>query len=317
MTIDTMTNQALLDDVQRGLSQPQKSLPCIWFYDDRGSELFQQITHLPEYYLTRTEQLILDQRVQDLAERLGAGTTVVEYGAGASIKTRTLLSALEAPSTYWPVDISADYVRESAHKIAELFPELTVKPWVGDFMSGGPDTSAFPETSSVLGFFPGSTIGNLSDSEISAFLKTVRKQLGDGALFLVGADLKKEPSILIKAYDDDAGVTAAFNMNVLVRINRELDADFNLDAFHHEARWNEDASQIEMHLVSDRDQTITIQDHQFKFDDGETIHTENSRKFSVDALTALSVPAGWSVSELWTDPDQLYGMLLLEATAPL
>lgn len=313
MTTDTMMNQALLDDVRNGLSQSQKSLPCIWFYDDRGSELFQQITHLPEYYLTRTEQMILDQRVGGLAERLGNGTTVVEYGAGASIKTRTLLAALKAPSTYWPVDISADYVRDSANKIAELFPELNVKPWVGDFMSGGPDKSSFPTASSVLGFFPGSTIGNLSDTEISAFLKTVREQLGEGALFLVGADLKKEPSILIKAYDDSAGVTADFNMNILARINRELDADFNLSAFHHEARWNEDASQIEMHLVSDRDQTVTVNNNRFEFKSGETIHTENSRKFSVEALTALSVPAGWSVSELWTDPNQLYGMLLLEA----
>lgn len=313
MTTDTIMNQALLNDVQDGLSQSQKSLPCIWFYDDRGSELFQQITKLPEYYLTRTEQMILDQRVDGLAQRLGAGTAVVEYGAGASIKTRTLLAALEAPSTYWPVDISADYVRDSASKIAALFPKLNVKPWVGDFMSGGPDKSAFPEAPSVLGFFPGSTIGNLSNAEISALLKTVREQLGDGALFLIGADLKKEPSILIEAYDDAAGVTADFNMNVLVRINRELGADFNLDVFHHEARWNEDASQIEMHLVSDRDQTVTINEQRFEFKNGETIHTENSRKFSVEALTALSEPAGWSVSELWTDADQLYGMLLLEA----
>ena len=313
MTIDTMTNQALLDDVQGGLSLPQKSLPCIWFYDDRGSELFQQITHLPEYYLTRTEQAILDQRVAGLAELLGPCAVVVEYGAGASIKTRTLLSALNAPASYWPVDISADYVRESANKIAELYPDLTVKPWVGDFMSGGPDRTQFPDAQSVLGFFPGSTIGNLSDTDIGAFLKTVRRQLGDGARLLIGADLKKEPSILIDAYDDAAGVTAAFNMNVLVRINHELGANFDLDNFRHEARWNESASQIEMHLVSQCAQTVTVQDDQFEFQKDETIHTENSRKFSVDALTELSAPAGWALEELWTDPDHLYGMLLMRA----
>ena len=295
MTTHKMTNQALLDDVLSGLSLRQKSLPCIWFYDDRGSELFQQITHLPEYYLTRTEQAILDQRVAGLAQRLGPGVVVVEYGAGASIKTRTLLSALNAPSSYWPVDISADFVRESAHKIAELYPDLTVKPWVGDFMSGGPDRTQFPDAHSVLGFFPGSTIGNLSDTDIGAFLKTVRGQLGDAARLLVGADLKKEPSILIDAYDDAAGVTAAFNMNVLVRINHELGADFDLGNFRHEARWNESASQIEMHLVSQCAQTVTVQNDQFTFQQDETIHTENSRKFSVEALTELSAPAWMDV----------------------
>lgn len=313
MTTDTMINQALLDDVRSGLSLHQKTLPCIWFYDDRGSELFQQITHLPEYYLTRTEQAILDQRSQGLAQMLGPDAVVVEYGAGASIKTRTLLSALNAPSSYWPVDISADFVRESADKIAALFPGLTVKPWVGDFMSGGPDRREFPDARAVLGFFPGSTIGNLSDADIVAFLNTVREQLGDGARFLIGADLKKEPSILIDAYDDATGVTADFNMNVLVRINRELEADFNLENFRHEARWNETASQIEMHLVSLCAQTVTVEDQRFTFEKDETIHTENSRKFSVDALTDLSAPAGWILEELWTDPNQLYGMLLLKA----
>jgi dimethylhistidine N-methyltransferase len=313
MTIDTTINQALLDDVRSGLSLPQKSLPCIWFYDDRGSELFQQITHLPEYYLTRTEQAILDQHTQGLAQLLGPGAVIVEYGAGASIKTRTLLSALNAPTSYWPVDISADFVRDSADKIAKLYPDLTVKPWVGDFMSGGPDRTQFLDAQTVLGFFPGSTIGNLSDTDISAFLKTVRKQLGDGARFLIGADLKKEPSILVDAYDDAAGVTADFNMNVLVRINDELGANFDLEKFRHEARWNESASQIEMHLVSQCAQTVTVHDERFSFQKDETIHTENSRKFSVEALSELSAPAGWALEELWTDPDNLYGMLLMKA----
>jgi len=300
--------------VHAGLSQSQKTLPCIWFYDDRGSELFQQITHLPEYYLTRTEQAILEQHIGGLAKRLGTGTAVVEYGAGASIKTRTLLAALDAPSSYWPVDISDDFVRDSAKKIEKLFPHLTVNPWIGDFMSGGPSRTDFQNSTSVLGFFPGSTIGNLSDTEISTFLRTVHDQLGKSALFLVGADLKKEPSILINAYDDAQGVTTDFNMNLLARINRELGADFNLENFRHEARWNNDASRIEMHLVSECDQKVAVQGQTFTFKNGETIHTENSRKFSVEGLTALSEEAGWSISELWTDPDQLYGMLLLEAT---
>ena len=313
MTTDTVVNLDLLDDVRAGLSQSQKSLPCIWFYDDRGSELFQQITHLSEYYLTRTEQSILEQRVDGLAQRLGAGTAVVEYGAGASIKTRALLAALLEPSSFWPVDISDGFVRDAAKSIETLFPGLSVKPWVGDFMAGGPSRSDFQNAPTVLGFFPGSTIGNLSDAEISTFLRTVHDQLGKDALFLVGADLKKEPSILIDAYDDAQGVTANFNMNLLVRINRELDADFDLTNFHHEARWNEDASQIEMHLVSQCDQSVTIQGHSFAFKSGETIHTENSRKFTVEGLTAIAKQADWSVNELWSDPDQLYGMLLLEA----
>lgn len=313
MTTQTISNASLLDDVVDGLSRAQKTLPCIWFYDDRGSELFQQITHLPEYYLTRTEQSILEQRIGGLARQLGPGTAVVEYGAGASIKTRTLLAALDAPSSYWPVDISDDFVRSSAKTIESLFPRLTVKPWIGDFMSGGPSRNAFQGAPSVLGFFPGSTIGNLSDEDISAFLRTVHDQLGYGALFLIGADLKKEPSILIDAYDDAAGVTADFNLNLLVRINRELNADFNLENFRHEARWNDDASQIEMHLVSQCDQRVTVHGHTFDFTSGETIHTENSRKFSLDGLSALSKSAGWSVNDFWTDANQLYGMLLLEA----
>lgn len=313
MATTNASRPSLLDDVVHGLSQDQKTLPCIWFYDDRGSELFQQITGLPEYYLTRTEQSILEERVGGLGRRVGPGVAVVEYGAGASIKTRTLLAALDAPSSYWPVDISDEFVRASAKTIEQLFPRLTVRPWIGDFMSGGPSRAAFQHAPSVLGFFPGSTIGNLPDDDISAFLRTVHDQLGQGALFLVGADLKKDPAILTAAYDDAKGVTAEFNMNLLVRINRELGANFGLDNFRHEARWNEDASQIEMHLVSACDQSVVVKDHAFHFKAGESIHTENSRKFSVEALTALATPAGWSLSEIWTDPDQLFGMMLLEA----
>lgn len=303
----------MLGDVIDGLSQDQKALPCIWFYDDRGSELFQQITELPEYYLTRTEQSILENKVGGLARRIGRGAAVVEYGAGASVKTRTLLAALDAPSSYWPVDISDEFVRASAKTIERLFPRLTVKPWIGDFMSGGPSRTAFEGAPSVLGFFPGSTIGNLPDDDISEFLRTVHGQLGQGALFLVGADLKKDPAILTAAHDDAQGITADFNFNLLVRLNRELDANFDLDSFRHEARWNEAASRIEMHLVSTCDQSVTVNGHTFQFKTGESIHTENSRKFSVEALTALARSSGWSLSEVWTDPDQLFGMLLLEA----
>lgn len=303
---------AFLSDVIDGLSETPKTLPCQWLYDARGSDLFEQITQLPEYYVTRTEQAILNAYASDMARMIGPRAHMVEYGAGASIKTRTLLNALDIPSAYWPVDVSEEFLLQSAAKIGDLYPDLTVNPVVGTFFGGGPDLSG-GSGSNRLGFFPGSTIGNLSDDEIIDFLSAARKKLGDGAKFLLGADLKKPVEILVPAYDDAAGITAAFNLNLLRRINRELGADFDLEGFHHEARWNDADSRIEMHLVSRSAQTVVVGGERFDFAPGETIHTENSRKFEYDVLKSLCRTAGWQPVADWTDDKAYFAMGLFEA----
>jgi dimethylhistidine N-methyltransferase len=276
-----------------GLSQDQKTLPCRWLYDTKGSELFEQITKLPEYYPTRTEIGILKAFSNDIASAIGHGADLVEFGAGAGTKIRLLLQALSKPNSYIPIDISAEFLAFSMAELTKEFPDLTIEPLVANFMSL--DTLKLNNRciNHPVGFFPGSTIGNLSNDEITTFLKTVRAALGDNAKFLIGIDLVKGTDILIPAYDDAAGVTAQFNLNLLVRINRELEGNFNLSAFTHEARWNMGENQIEMHLVSTRKQSVQISNHQFDFGKGETIHTENSRKFHLDDFKTLTANAGW------------------------
>lgn len=266
-------------DVVRGLSKPQKTLPCQYFYDEAGSVLFEQITELEEYYPTRTEISILNAHIDEIAATLGPGVLLVEYGAGASTKTRILLDHLVDPSGYVPIDVSETFLLHTADGLRRDYPDLAVHPIVGDFMIrlGLPsDISGQP-----VGFFPGSTIGNLSDTDIDTFMRAARALLGKSGQFLIGVDLRKSPDILIPAYDDAAGVTAAFNLNLLTRINRELGADFDLSAFAHRAIWNDQASRIEMHLESLSDQQVKIGQDQFFFAAGETIHTENSRKFDL------------------------------------
>lgn len=301
-----------LADVWAGLSTRPKTLPCRWLYDERGSELFEEITRLPEYYPSRTEQGILERCVAEVAEKVGEGAEVVEYGSGASRKTRTLLDALEAPETYRPVDISEEFLLGAAERLAWEYPDLSVEPYAGDFLGGGPAAST-REGATALGFFPGGTIGNLSDEEIVGFLGAARERLGEDALFLLGADLAKSPDVLIPAYDDAAGVTAAFNLNILERINRELGGDFDVSAFAHEARWNAEASRIEMHLVSQREQSASVAGRRFAFEKGETIHTENSRKFTEAKLAELLQRAGWRLTTRWTDEADWFAVALAEA----
>ena len=305
-------DEAFLADVLAGLSARPKSLPCRWLYDEYGSELFEDITRLPEYYPTRTEQKILKSSVAEIAALVGPGAEVVEYGSGASVKTRALLDALSAPRIYRPVDISEEFLLSAAAELARAYPDLIVEPFAGDFLAGGPKASGGADQP-VLGFFPGSTIGNLSDEEIFDFLTATRQRLGVGAHFLFGADLAKSPDVLVPAYDDSAGVTAAFNLNILTRINRELGGDFALSRYRHEARWNAVDSRIEMHIVSDMDQTVSIAGEQFDFARGETIHTENSRKFTHERLEALLARAGWRLEKGWTDPQNWFLVALAQA----
>lgn len=298
-------------DVVDGLSQDQKTLPCRWLYDQRGSELFEAITDLPEYYPTRTEVSIFTQHLPAMADAIGTHAHVVEFGAGAGTKTRLLLDALAAPKSYVAIDISADFLGSSMAALAADYPALEVIPIVGDFMNTGDMAATKLPEGNRLAFFPGSTIGNLLDNEIATFLRSVRAALGEKGKFLIGFDLVKDEDILVPAYDDAAGVTAAFNKNLLARINRELDGNFDLEGFTHEARWNEGDGRIEMHLVSQREQIVGVNGDRFDFRKGETIHTENSRKFKMDGFVKLAVEAGWTFDEVWTDDKGYFAVALM------
>jgi len=303
-------NYAFRADVLHGLFQAQKSLPSRWLYDDRGSELFEEITRLPEYYPTRTETAILRQYAECVASEVGPGTALVEYGAGASVKTRILLNALDDPNFYVPIDISGPFLVGAAQKIQRDYPDLQVLPRVADFLR----PLSLPEqiqTVSRLGFFPGSTIGNLNDLEILNFLTRCKASLGADAKFLLGYDLRKSQHILVPAYDDAQGVTAAFNLNILTRINREVSANFEIAQFGHVAIWNEELSRIEMHLESRIDQSVDIGPVTVCFKRGETIHTENSRKFSASDMQAMCAATGWGTRRVFTDPDCLFAVALL------
>lgn len=301
-------HEVFAGDVLEGLSKPQKELPCRWFYDTRGSELFEAITELPEYYPTKTETEILMSCAAELSALVGPRAAMIEYGAGAAVKTRILLDALEMPLYYAPVDISAEFLHEVAKHLARDYPAIAMRPIVGNFLSELAVPAEVQTAERCLGFFPGSTIGNLSDEEITAFLTRARRQLGKPGMLVIGADLRKSADILIPAYDDAAGVTAAFNKNLLVRINRELGADFDLQRFSHRAVWNDADSRIEMHLVSDERQSVTLLDRRFDFAAGETIHTENSRKFTVSGLQSLAEGCGWRSLRVWEDPSQLFSV---------
>lgn len=282
-------------DLIAGLSRSPKTASPKWFYDAEGSRLFEEITRLPEYYPTRQEAVLLRRVAPEWANRFGPEAVLVEFGSGASEKTRIVLDAAPGLSAYVPIDISADALDAAARRIADAYPGLTVSPLVGDFLHLG----ALPAGiggGRHIGFFPGSTIGNLEPAEAVAFLKAARALLGEDSLFILGVDLIKDPATLVAAYDDSQGVTAAFNRNLLVRANRELGADFDTDAFAHRAVWNPDQSRIEMHLEATRDMAVSFAGQGFAFQAGETIHTENSRKFSEESVRSLAASAGWTVS---------------------
>ncbi len=290
-----------------GLSQPQKRIPSKYFYDKRGSQLFEQITRLPEYYLTRTEVALLRSHAAEFAELIGPHASLVEFGSGSSTKVRVLLDALEAPSAYIPIDISRDHLIDSAKGLAEAYPELLVVPVAADYTQPL-ELPEIPNEVARIGFFPGSTIGNFSHAEAVDFLHTLATELGTDNGLLIGVDLKKDPAILHAAYNDAAGITAKFNLNILHHINRELGADFNLDGFTHDARWQPEKGSIEMHLVSTHKQTVRIDSHVFEFAQGESIHSEDSHKYTIEEFHALAAEAGWRAFRHWTDADNLFSI---------
>jgi dimethylhistidine N-methyltransferase len=312
-----IVDPAFRADVLKGLSASRRAIPARWFYDRRGSELFEAITQLPEYYPSRTERTILAENASEIAELTGRGRTVVEFGSGSSVKTPLLLSAIH-PSAYVPVDISGDFLRESAETLRGSFPALPVHPVEGDFTQA----LALPEVAQGrrLGFFPGSTIGNLVPRAAVDLLRAFAATLGAEGQLLIGIDLIKSPEILVPAYDDAAGVTAAFNLNLLHRINRELAGTIPVRDFRHLARWNERESRIEMHVQAAKDVRFTVSGVRFEMRAGETIHTENSMKYGQRDARLLLRAAGWSPIAQWTDRESLFTVILAEvapnATAP-
>jgi dimethylhistidine N-methyltransferase len=301
-----------LEDVLDGLGQAEKTLPAKYFYDERGSRLFDEICELEEYYPTRTETSLLARHAGAIAEQVGKGVTLLELGSGSSTKVRHLLDRLDEPAAYVPVDISKEHLEASAARLAADYPGLKVKPVFADYVQGFPlNVEGGPER--TLAFFPGSTIGNFYPAEAHTFLARLGRRLGAGSRLLIGVDLKKSRSRLEAAYNDAAGVTAAFNLNLLERINRELDGTFDLDGFTHVAFYNEELGRIEMHLESLHNQTVLVAGVPFRFEAGETIHTENSYKFSVDDFRKLARDAGWSADITWTDDENLFSIHLLSS----
>jgi dimethylhistidine N-methyltransferase len=297
-TLDPQT-RAFRDDVLAGLAAPIPAIPARWLYDLRGSELFDEITRLSSYYPTRTETAIFHDIMPEVAARVPKGAAVVEFGAGSATKTPLLLEAI-APAAYVPVDISGDYLEQSAAEVQQRFPSLDVIPVVADFarrFSLPPEIADLPK----LGFFPGSTIGNFVPWSATDLLRQFRALLGPGAQLLIGMDRVKPVERLLSAYDDREGVTAEFNLNLLTRINRELDGDIPLDAFRHEARWNDILSRIEMHLVASRDVGFSISGERFRFPAGSSIHTENSHKYGPRGGRVLLLAGGWTPVAEWTD----------------
>lgn len=293
--------------VLAGLSLEQKELPCRFLYDARGSELFEDITELEEYYPTRTEAAILRQCSGEIAERTPANAMLLEFGSGSSTKTEILLGALDKLGVYVALDVSQAALDDARARIAKRFPDLSVKTLVADFAGPVALPGGYAGTHR-LGFFPGSTIGNLVREDAVKLLRHFADILGSGSRMIVGVDLKKDLSRLLPAYNDAKGVTADFNMNILVRINRELGADFNLDAFAHDARWNEDRGRVEMHLVAGQAQKVSLLGRSVHFAKGETIHTENSHKYSVAEFQGLAQRAGWNAARVWTDDLELFSV---------
>jgi L-histidine Nalpha-methyltransferase len=305
-------DRAFFDDVLAGLLAEPKRVPPKYFYDEVGSRLFQQITTLPEYYLTRTETGILERHAGEIAKLIPSNAAMVEFGAGSSAKTRILLRAAPHLSAYVPVDISGDYLAAETARLQQEMPDLRVLPVAADFTR----PFALPEAlgnGPRVGFFPGSTIGNFEPHEANALLRHAATLLGPDALFIIGVDLVKDADVLAAAYNDKAGVTAAFNLNLLTRINRQLGGGFDLASFRHRACYNADQRRMEMHLVSLTRQKVRACGKSFDFRRGETIHTENSYKYTVDSFRSRALGAGWAHAATFVDERNYFSVHALRA----
>jgi dimethylhistidine N-methyltransferase len=302
---------SIADEVLSGLARPAKTLPCKLFYDERGSQLFEEICLLDEYYPTRTEVGILTRHAGEMTALLGARCRLLEVGSGSSLKTRILLDHLDDPAAYVPIDISRTALLEAAQAIASEYPNLDVLAVCADYTQEFEVPEPPRPAQRTVAFFPGSTIGNLERDEARGFLRRIASWCGRGGGLLIGVDLRKDRGTLEAAYNDRQGVTADFNMNLLDRINRELGGDFDLDAFRHLAIYDEDQSRIEMRLVSRRPQTVHVQGQTFSFAEGEWITTEYSHKYSSAAFQQLAGEAGFEVAKVWTDDKELFSVQYL------
>lgn len=304
-------NRDFAAEVLKGLSAADKSLPCRFFYDAVGSELFEDITRTKDYYPTRTETAILRAHASELMAD-AAGAVLVEFGSGSSIKTELLLDRARDLRAYIPIDVSPTALEGAIRRLGELFPFLPVEPVLADFTTSVELPANCPDALRI-GFFPGSTIGNFAPSEAQSLLRTMAVTLGHGARLILGVDLRKDARRLVAAYNDDEGVTAAFNLNLLARINRELGGAFDLQFFRHEAIWNPVAGRVEMYLVSERQQTIDVLGRPFHFRTEERIHTENSYKYTLDSLAQTATAGGWKVGRTFLDADSLFAVAELTA----
>lgn len=307
------TTSEFLSDVVDGLSKEQKTLSPKYFYDANGSALFDQICELQEYYPTRTEIGVLSERADEIAQ-LVEGQHLIEFGSGSSVKIRVLLDAADGLASYVPVDISREHLFEAARSIANDYPSLDVVPVCADFTK----TFSLPDSVTPgdrVGFFPGSTIGNFSRLEAENFLVMAAGMLGNGGGLVIGVDLKKDPKLLHAAYNDARGITADFNLNLLTRINRELNGTFDIESFAHDARYVEDKGRVEMHLVSLKDQTVLIGEQPFDFKKDESIHTENSHKYDIEEFHEMGRTAGFAPGRTWTDKNDLFSVHYLEVAA--
>ncbi|WP_417747744.1 L-histidine N(alpha)-methyltransferase [Rosistilla oblonga] len=302
-----------LQDVLAGLSKSQKHLPCKYFYDERGSKLFDQICELDSYYPTRTETGIMADNAEAIGRRLGPEAVLVEYGSGSSTKTRQLLDHLQNPTAYIPVDISEDHLLATAERLKADYPDLDIHPIVADFTQGFEIPTAYRDSQLTV-YFPGSTIGNLEPDAAIELLRTIARQCDSHGGLLIGVDLDKAEQVLLDAYDDDLGVTAEFNLNLLHRINRQLNGNFAVDKFRHVAIYNAAKARIEIYLESRCDQAVAIGDAQFTFAEGERILTEYSHKYDVSSFADLARHAGLSVDEVWTDPRDYFAVMHFSAT---
>lgn len=300
-----------LDDVVSGLSTRPRSLPCKYFYDERGAQLFDEICQLDEYYVTRTELAIMRRYAHEMAEQIGEGVMLVEYGSGASTKTRLLLEALVDPVAYVPVDISREQLEATSDRLADQFPGVEILPVCADFTDKFSLPTATREPTHDAVYFPGSTIGNFRPHEAEAMLRRIVDLCGCGGGLLIGVDLQKETHVLESAYNDSEGVTAAFNLNLLDRINRELEGEIDVEQFEHHARYNETECRVELSLVSQRDQTVRVGDEEFAFAEGESIHTEYSHKYTIESFAELAAKAGLTLRKAWTDERERFAVLHL------
>lgn len=310
-----ITDTEFLNDVISGLTQQQKTLPCKYFYDDKGAALFEQITSLQEYYVTRTELSILEQYSQSIAQMLPENLSIIEPGCGSGKKVAYLLAHMANVKTFVPFEISEEMLSYSLAHLSPLFPDLAISPLLGDFTHSQmvkqltKDTALDSQTNLV--YFPGSTLGNFAPVKAIEIMNNFHRLCGVNGYVLIGVDLVKERQVLLDAYNDKAGITAAFNKNLLQRINNELNGTFNLDNFSHESRFNEQHSRIEMHLVSNCNQSVIINDQQIDFIEGESIHTENSHKYTLDSFKQLAAQANLKLEQTWQDDSNYFALCLL------